>query len=95
MPQNAPSRSSDIIFAALSSCDPEPPLHLWDHLLLQATLTLNLLHTSRINPRLSDEAQLNGAFDFNKTPLAPPSTKVLIIEPSTTHCTWEPHVIQG
>ena len=29
------------------------------------------MHTSHTNPRLSSEAQLNGAFDFNKTPLLP------------------------
>ena len=58
-------------------------------------LTLNLIRPSCINPRLPAEAQLNGAFDFNKTPLAPPGTKVLIFEPSTTRCTWVPHGIQG
>ena len=44
----------------------------------QATQTLNLLRRSRINPQLSAEAKLNGAFDYNRTPMAPPGTKVLI-----------------
>ena len=35
-------------------------------------LELKLLHPYRLNPRLSAEAQLNGVFDFNRTPLAPP-----------------------
>ena len=81
--------------AALSSCDPYFPLCLWDRLLPQATLTLNLLCPYHINPRLSAEAQLNGAFGFNKIPLSPSGTKVLIFEPSTTRCTWAPHGIQG
>jgi hypothetical protein len=55
-------------------------LHLWCRLIRQATTTLNLLRQSHINPRLSAEAQLNGAFDYNKTPLAPFGTKVIVNE---------------
>ena len=55
----------DHLIAGITSCDPVFPLHLWDRLLYQSTLTLNLLQPSRINPQLSAEAQLNGAFDFN------------------------------
>ena len=40
----------DDLIAGLSSCDPSFPLHLWDRLVPQATLTLNLLRPSRINP---------------------------------------------
>ena len=80
--------------AALRSCYPEFTLHIWDRLSLQATFMLNLLHTSRINPCLSSEAQL-GAFDFNKTPLTPPGTNLLIFETSTTCRTWAPHGIPG
>ena len=58
--------------AVLCTVDKDFPLQLWDRLLPQTMLTLNLLRTSRINPRLSAEAQLNGNFDFNKTSLAPP-----------------------
>jgi hypothetical protein len=36
--------------AALCSVDREFPLHLWDRLLPQANITLNLLRGSRINP---------------------------------------------
>jgi hypothetical protein len=49
-------------------------MHLWCRLIPQATTTLNLLCQSHINPRLLAEAQLNGAFDFNKTPLALPGS---------------------
>jgi hypothetical protein len=55
--------------------DPTFPLKLWDKLLPQATITLNLLRKSRINPRMSAYAQLNGHFDFNRTPLAPPGPR--------------------
>jgi hypothetical protein len=56
-------------FAALSGTDPKFPMNQWDKLLPQTTLALNLLRGSRINPRLSVQAQLHGACDFN---LAPP-----------------------
>jgi hypothetical protein len=37
----------------ISSVDPTFPLHLWDRILLQAEITLNLLRTSRLHPQLS------------------------------------------
>jgi hypothetical protein len=39
--------------AGLSLADPAFPLHLWDRLLPQAEITLNLLQTSRLHPQLS------------------------------------------
>jgi hypothetical protein len=50
------------------------PMAEWDRLLAQATLTLNLLRSSRIHPSLSAHASLFGNFDFNRTPMAPPGT---------------------
>ena len=55
------------LIAGLSSCDPEFPLHLWDRLIPQATLTLNLLRPARFNPHLSAHDALEGTFDYNKT----------------------------
>jgi hypothetical protein len=45
--------------------DPNFPLYLWDTLVPQANMTLNLLRTSRLNPHLSAYGQLHGTFDFN------------------------------
>jgi hypothetical protein len=56
--------------AGLCSVDPNFPLKLWDRLLPQATITLNLLRKTRIIPRMSAYAQLS----VNRTPLAPPGT---------------------
>jgi hypothetical protein len=47
-------------FAVLSGTDCKFPLNQWDKLLPQTKLTLNLLRGSRINPRLSAQAQLHG-----------------------------------
>ena len=81
--------------AGLCSTDPSFPLHLWDRLLPQALLTLNLLRSSHINPKLSAQALIHGPFDFNRTPLAPPGTKVLIhIKPNMRE-TWSPHGTEG
>jgi hypothetical protein len=85
----------DHFVAGLSSLDPTFPMHLWCRLIDQCTQTLNLMRPSRINPRLSAEAQLNGAFDYNKTPLAPPGTKVLIHETPNRRRTWAVHGVDG
>ena len=68
------------LIARICSYDPSFSMHLWDRNIPQDTTTLNLLRPSRINPRLSDEAQLNGTFNFNATSFAPSGTKVLIQE---------------
>jgi hypothetical protein len=60
------------LIAGICSTNPDFPLHLWDRLLPQCLLTLNLLRSSRINPAISAWAQVNGPIDFNRTPLAPP-----------------------
>jgi hypothetical protein len=61
----------------------------------QCLITLNLLRSSRITPQLSSQAQINGAFDFNRTPFAPPGTKVLIHEKPSTRGTWAPYAVEG
>jgi hypothetical protein len=81
--------------AGLCSTDKNFPLHLWDRLLPQAIMTLNLLRGSRINPNLSSWAQLHGSFDYNRTPLAPPGIRVLVHEKPTIRRTWAPHAADG
>jgi hypothetical protein len=58
--------------AGISSVDPTFPLHLWDRLLPQAEITLNLLWTSRLHPQLSAAAHFHGLVDYNKTASDPP-----------------------
>ena len=81
--------------AGLCSVDQHFPLHLWDKLLPQADLTLNLLRGSRINPKLSAYAQLHGHFDFNRTPLAPPGIRVLVHIKPSERTSWSPHGEDG
>jgi hypothetical protein len=62
--------------AGLSSVDPSFPLHLWDRLLPQAEITLNILRTSRLHPQVSAAAHFHGLVDYNKTDFAPPGCKI-------------------
>ena len=68
----------DHFLAILSGVDAAFPPCLWDLLLPQAKLTLNLLRQSTLNPRISAWEFFQGPFDFNKTPLGPGGCRVLI-----------------
>ena len=81
--------------AGLCSLDPDFPLHLWDRLLPQALLTLNLLRASNVNPLLSAHAQLFGAYDFTKNPIAPPGTRVIFHVKPNKREPWAPHGTPG
>ena len=64
--------------AGLYGVDDRFPGNQWDRLIPQTIRTLNMLHLSRINPKLLAYMQIWGAFDFNKTPLAPIGCKAII-----------------
>eukprot|EP00957_Ditylum_brightwellii_P075069 5704068-Ditylum_brightwellii.AAC.1 len=65
----------DHFIAGICNVHPQFPLQLWDRLIPQACMTLNMIRSSRLNPRISAETQLNSMHDFNSMPLAPPGTK--------------------
>ena len=46
------------------------PLTLWDHLLPQTEITLNLLRQSNATPIVFAHAHFSGPFDYNKMPFA-------------------------
>ena len=81
--------------SGLATIDPTFPIREWDRLLPQAELSLNLLRNSRILPHLSAYAVINGPFDFTRTPLAPPGTKVVVHEKATTRASWAYHGTLG
>ena len=56
---------------------------------------LNLLRPSHMNPCLSVELYLNGAFEFNRTPLVPLRTRVLIFEGLNKRRTFEHNGVEG
>jgi hypothetical protein len=79
----------------LCSVDPTFPLRLWYRLLPQATVTLNLLRQSRIDPMVSAHARLYGHYDLNQAPMAPPGTRVVAHEKPPQRAGWEPYGVYG
>jgi hypothetical protein len=67
----------DHLIAGLCSTDKSFPMHLWDRLLPQAVMALNMLRTSRINPKLLAAMHIFGQYDFNRAPMAPPGTRII------------------
>ena len=92
------TRHQDIqnhFIAGLASVNKKFPVHLWCRLLPHCLLTLNLLCPSRINPELSAYSQLHGAFDFNRTLLAPPGTKIIIHNKPAIREIWATRGYEG
>jgi hypothetical protein len=83
------------LIAGLCSTDKSFPMHLWDRLLPQAVITLNMLMTSRINPKLSAATHIFGQYDFNRAPMAPPGTRIIAHETPNRRSTWAPHGQDG
>jgi hypothetical protein len=63
--------------AGISSVDPTFPLHLWDRLLPQVDITLNLLRTSRLHLQLSTPVHFHDLVDCDKTAFSPPGCKII------------------
>ena len=81
--------------SVLAGTAPDFPKYLWDKLLPQTELTLNLLRASNTTPTVSAYAHLFGPFDYNKMPLAPMGCKVHVHEPSESRATWAFRSIDG
>jgi hypothetical protein len=79
----------------LCGTDETFPLKLWDKLVPQAVLTLNLLRQSRINPKQSAHSQIHGPYDFNRTPIAPMGYRVLVHVKPDKRGTWDPKAEDG
>eukprot|EP00804_Cyclotella_cryptica_P008931 CCRYP_012040-RA/>CCRYP_012040-RA protein AED:0.26 eAED:0.26 QI:0/0/0/1/1/1/2/0/686 len=71
------------------------PLKLWDKLLPQTKITLNLLRQSNATPTVSAYAHLNGHFDYNKMPLAPTGCNAQVHEKTDLRGTWAFHSVDG
>lgn len=71
------------------------PASLWDRLLPQAEITINLLRQSNATPNVSAYAHLSGPFDYNKMPLAPMGCAVQVHEKTDKRGTWSYHSVDG
>ncbi len=81
----------DHFISALATTDSEFPLQLWDKLTSQVETTLNLMQTSRINPRILVYEAIWDLYDWNRFPLAPSGCKAVIYESSAARGSWGSH----
>ena len=68
---------------------------MWDNLLLQTELTINLLRQATLNPRMSAWEYYNGAFDYTATPLVPIGYKIMIHTTSNKRKYWDQRGREG
>jgi hypothetical protein len=85
----------DHLIAGLCYTDKYFPMHLWDRILPQAVITLNMLRTSRVNPKLSAATHIFGQHDYNRAPMAPLGTRIIAHETPGRRQTWAPHGKDG
>jgi hypothetical protein len=79
------------VIAILAGLDPSFPMTLWDRLLPQTILTLNLLRQAKADPSVSAYQFMHGEFDYNKMPLAPLGCAVQMHESTNRQRTWNVH----
>jgi hypothetical protein len=70
-------------------------MHLWEILLPQAVITLNMLRISRINPKLSASSHIDGQYYYHRAPMAPPGTRIIAHEFPNCRRTWAPYGDDG
>ena len=66
----------------------EAPLFLWDEMLPQIDMQVNLLRFSNVNPTVCSNTVLNGVHDFNRHPLAPLGIDMHMLEHPDKRKTW-------
>jgi hypothetical protein len=85
----------DHFIAGLCSTEKSFPMHLWDIIIPHAVITLNMLRTSIINPKLLAATHIFGQYDFNRAPFAPPGTRIIAHETPGRRRAWAPHRQDG
>jgi hypothetical protein len=72
------------------------PLNLWDEILPQIEISLNLLRPHHPDPTKSAYEGLYGTkYDFLAHPIAPVGTLVVVHEKPTQRASWAPHGLKG
>jgi hypothetical protein len=70
-------------------------MSLWDRLVPQVVMTLNLLRQSKKTPSIFAYQHVNGNFDYNKMLLAPLGCAVEMHKSTNRWKTWDPHSLSG
>ena len=68
---------------------------LWDRLLPQTEIMINLIQQSNATPNVSVYAHLSGPFEYNKMPLALMGCEAQVHEKTNTCGTWAYHSVDG
>ncbi len=71
------------------------PPSLWDCLLPQTEITINLIRQSNATPNVSAYAHLSGLFDYNKMLLAPMGCEAQVHKKTDKRGTWAHHLVDG
>ena len=85
----------DHFVSILCGTDSSFPLNLWDRLLTQAEMTLNMLRPARMLKTVSAYTYLYGQHDYNSNPFAPLGCKVEAHVVPEVRETWAPHTASG
>jgi hypothetical protein len=81
--------------SVIAGVDESFPMRIWDKILPQVFLTLNLLRQLNVAATVSAYAYINGPFDYNAMPLAPMGCAVQIDESRNRRKTWAENSIDG
>ena len=74
----------NFFIGALGTTNGDFPIQLWYKLAPQVKDSVNILCQSRVQPNISSYKALEGPYDWNRYPMAPPSTKAIIYKDSDT-----------
>jgi hypothetical protein len=84
------------IIATIANTDPAFPMAAAKHLIAQSEITINLLRPSPTDPSKSAWEDMYGRpYDFNRHPIAPPGTRVVVHDKPHLRSTWAPHGWDG
>ena len=90
--RNAAERA---IISNLCTVDKDFLLQLWDTILLQTKLTLNLLRRSQLDPCISAWEQLHGKYNYDAHPLAPLGMRIVLHKKLPHRDSWLPNGGEG
>jgi hypothetical protein len=81
--------------AIIQGVDDSFPMNMWDKLLPQTILTLNLLQHLNVVPTISAYQYVRGPFEYNTMPLTPLGCAVQMHEAPTKRATWAENAVDG
>ncbi len=81
--------------SVLASVANDFPPNLWDWLLPQTEITINLIQQSNATPNILAYAHLSGPFDYNKMPLTPMGCEAQVHEKTNKRGTWAYRSVDG